>query len=98
MHALKHKSVLISSICFQGSANQIMIRGSARKTNAFCVKALSNSDAIACNLCLERARFTWRPHQTKFNSASLVDSLTVVITIANVIQATISNGDEPGTI
>ncbi len=43
-----------------------MIRGTAIKTSDFCVKDLSNSGAITCNICLELTHFDLQPHRASF--------------------------------
>jgi len=44
-----------------------MIRALASKTNDFCVKGLSYSGAMTCNLCLELIHLALPFHQTIFN-------------------------------
>jgi len=56
-----------------------MIRDPARKMNDFCVKNLSHSGAMTCNLCLELAYFSLQPHRTSFIQHFLSGSLTRII-------------------
>jgi len=50
-----------------------MIRDTAFKINDYCVKDLSNSGAITCNLCLELARFSLHLIEPGLFSASLAE-------------------------
>jgi len=48
-----------------------MIRDPAWKMNDFCVKDLSHSGAMPCNLRLELVHFPLQTHQTSFNQRFL---------------------------